>query len=90
VVGATYPAEMAALRQAHPQLTFLVPGVGAQGADLDAMLAAGLNAAGSGLLVNSARGVIYAGDGSSSAIRAAALTLFEGINRGRAVWRAAP
>jgi orotidine-5'-phosphate decarboxylase len=90
VVGATYPAEMAALRQAHPELTFLVPGVGAQGADLDAMLSAGLNTAGSGLLVNSARGVIYAGDGSGSAIRAAALTLFEGINRGRAAWRAAP
>ena len=43
VVGATYPAEMAELRRAHPELWFLVPGIGAQGGDLDATLAAGLD-----------------------------------------------
>ena len=42
VVGATYPAEMAELRRAHPALWFLVPGIGAQGGDLDSTLAAGL------------------------------------------------
>ena len=36
VVGATYPAEMAELRRAHPEIGFLVPGIGAQGGDLDA------------------------------------------------------
>ena len=67
VVGATYPAEMAELRRAHPALWFLVPGIGAQGGDLDDTLAAGLNAAGAGLLINSSRGIIYAGGGESGA-----------------------
>jgi orotidine-5'-phosphate decarboxylase len=90
VVGATYPAEMAALREAHPGLTFLVPGIGAQGGDLAAILAAGLNAAGTGLLINSARGVIYAGGGEAAAIRAAARELYDAINLGREALRAAP
>src|SRR5271168_1377622 len=50
VVGATRPQEMAELRRAHPELPFLVPGIGAQGGDLEAMLAAGLDAKGAGLL----------------------------------------
>ncbi|MEA3135490.1 MAG: orotidine-5-phosphate decarboxylase [Gammaproteobacteria bacterium] len=83
VVGATYPAEMAELRRAHPQLSFLVPGIGAQGGDLDSTLAAGLNATGAGLLINSSRGIIYAGGGAAPAIRAAAADLHAGINRGR-------
>ena len=45
VVGATYPEEMAELRRAHPALWFLVPGIGAQGGDLDSTLAAGLECA---------------------------------------------
>src|SRR5258706_4501831 len=44
VVGATGPREMAELRRAHPGLWFLVPGIGAQGGDLDSILAAGLDA----------------------------------------------
>jgi orotidine-5'-phosphate decarboxylase len=83
VVGATYPAEMAALRQAHPALSFLVPGIGAQGGDLDSTLAAGLNAEGTGLLINSARGIIYAGGGTAAAIHEAAAELHLEINRGR-------
>ncbi|MEA3152174.1 MAG: orotidine-5-phosphate decarboxylase [Gammaproteobacteria bacterium] len=88
VVGATYPAEMAELRQAHPALGFLVPGIGAQGGDLDSTLAAGLDAQGTGLLINSSRGIIYAGGGTSDAIRAAATELHEGISRGRTARRA--
>src|SRR5882762_10920172 len=83
VVGATYPAEMAELRRAHPQLSFLVPGIGAQGGDLDSTLAAGLNAAGAGLLINSSRGIIYAGGGAAENIRTAAADLHRGINQGR-------
>jgi orotidine-5'-phosphate decarboxylase len=83
VVGATYPRELAALREAHPELVFLVPGIGAQGGDLDATLAAGLDADGRGLLVNSARAIIYAGGGRAEAIRAAAAELRTAINRGR-------
>lgn len=83
VVGATYPQEMTELRQAHPQLSFLVPGIGAQGGDLAQTLAAGLDATGAGLLINSSRGIIYAGAGTAPAIRAAAMELHAAINRGR-------
>jgi orotidine-5'-phosphate decarboxylase len=83
VVGATYPKDMADLREAHPELTFLVPGIGAQQGDLDATLAAGLDARGAGLLISSSRNIIYAGGGSSEAIRAAAGQLHSAINRHR-------
>ena len=87
VVGATYPADMAELRRAHPELTFLVPGIGAQGGDLERTLSAGLNAHVTGLLINSARGIIYAGGGTSEAIRAAARTLHRSINDERETFR---
>ena len=83
VVGATYPAEMAQLRRAHPTLPFLVPGIGAQGGDLASTLTAGLDADGDGLLINSSRGIIYAGGGAAESIRAAALELHRQINLGR-------
>jgi orotidine-5'-phosphate decarboxylase len=84
VVGATYPEEMAALRNAHPNMTFLVPGIGAQGGDLKATLDNGLDAERQGLLISSSRQIIFAGD--SAAIRKAALTLRDEINalRGQA------
>jgi orotidine-5'-phosphate decarboxylase len=84
VVGATYPREMAELRRAHADVPFLVPGIGAQGGDLEATLAAGLDARGAGLLINSSRGIIYAGGGSAAAIGAAAAELHSAINRQRA------
>ncbi len=84
VVGATFAQEMAGLREAHPQIPFLVPGIGAQGGDLDATLQAGLDVNGAGLLINSSRGIIYAGGGHAAAIRAAALELREAIERRRA------
>lgn len=80
VVGATYPREMADLRLAHPDVPFLVPGIGAQGGDLEATLAAGLDARGAGLLINSSRNIIYAGGGACGAIRAAAADLKLAIN----------
>jgi orotidine-5'-phosphate decarboxylase len=83
VVGATYPAEMAELRRAHPELWFLVPGIGAQGGDLDRVLTAGLDAVGGGLLINSSRAIIYAGGAEGGAIRAAAVQLRDAINRRR-------
>jgi orotidine-5'-phosphate decarboxylase len=84
VVGATFPREMADLRRAHPDVSFLVPGIGAQGGDLDATLAAGLDAHGAGLLISSSRNIIYAGGGAAGAIREAAAELRTAINRGRA------
>jgi orotidine-5'-phosphate decarboxylase len=83
VVGATYPREMAGLRLAHPEVSFLVPGIGAQGGDLDATLAAGLDASGAGLLISSSRNIIYAGGGAAGAIGEAAAELRTAINRGR-------
>ncbi len=83
VVGATYPREMADLRRAHPDVWFLVPGIGAQGGDLDATLAAGLDARGAGLLINSSRNIIYAGGGTAGAIREAAAELRAAIKASR-------
>ncbi|HEY2633934.1 MAG TPA: orotidine-5'-phosphate decarboxylase [Steroidobacteraceae bacterium] len=83
VVGATYPREMADLRMAHPEVPFLVPGIGAQGGDLDAILAAGLDAHGAGLLISSSRNIIFAGGGEAGAIREAAADLRTAINQRR-------
>ncbi|HEY2464614.1 MAG TPA: orotidine-5'-phosphate decarboxylase [Steroidobacteraceae bacterium] len=88
VVGATVPEEMAELRAAHPNITFLVPGIGAQSGDLKAVLAAGLDAQGMGLLISASRSIIYAGGGAAAAIRAAAAQLHQEINSERASKRA--
>lgn len=59
VVGATYPKEMKKIRSIVGEMTFLVPGIGAQGGDLKAALKAGLNKQGLGLIINSARSIIF-------------------------------
>jgi len=64
VVGATAPDELAAVRDVAPDLPFLVPGVGAQGGDAEAAVTHGL-AEGAGL-VNSSRGIIFAGEGADA------------------------
>lgn len=71
VVGATYPEELALVRKAAPALPFLVPGIGAQGGDLEATIRAGLDAEGRGLLINSSRGILYAEEGPGFATAAA-------------------
>ncbi len=63
VVGATWPEQMRKLREITGDMPFLVPGVGAQGGDVEALVKAGQTADGIGLMVNSARGIIYAGSG---------------------------
>jgi orotidine-5'-phosphate decarboxylase len=70
VVGATTPDELAAVREQVPDLPFLVPGVGAQGGDAEAAVTHGL-ADGVGL-VNSSRGIIFAGEDRGEAFAAAA------------------
>jgi orotidine-5'-phosphate decarboxylase len=60
VVGATYPGELERVRQVIGDMPLLVPGIGAQGGDLEATLKAGLRTDGWGLLINSSRGIIYA------------------------------
>lgn len=73
VVGATYPTELARVRQLCPDLPILLPGIGAQGGDLEAALRAGLDADGRGLLVSASRSIIYAGGAREIAAEAARL-----------------
>jgi orotidine-5'-phosphate decarboxylase len=67
VVGATYPDEMRRIRAIAPQLTFLVPGIGAQGGDVKAVVEAGLDANGGGLMISSSRGILFSDDPAASA-----------------------
>ncbi len=85
VVGATYPEELADIRARTGDMTFLVPGVGAQGGDVDRAVRSGQTAAGGGLVINSSRGIIYAGSGEdfADAARRATLELRDAINRAR-------
>jgi orotidine-5'-phosphate decarboxylase len=59
VVGATYPQQLAELRQALPGVPFLVPGYGTQGGSARDV-AAGFDADGLGAIVNSSRGLTFA------------------------------
>lgn len=61
VVGATYPAEIGEIRNIIGDIPLLVPGVGAQGGGLTAVLENGLDEYKTGLMINSSRGIIYAG-----------------------------
>lgn len=60
VVGATAPEQMKEIRKIAPNMFFLVPGIGTQGGNLEAILQAGLTNEKSGLLIHSARDIIYA------------------------------
>ena len=70
VVGATHPEELGEIRKMLPDYFFLVPGVGAQGGDLQTVAKYGLSKE-CGLLVNSSRGIIYASNKFDFADRAA-------------------
>jgi orotidine-5'-phosphate decarboxylase len=89
VVGATYPDQLAAVRHRCPNLPILLPGIGAQAADLERSVRAGLDASGAGLLVSVSRSVLYAAADDEpdwqGASRAAAETLRDAINQIRAV-----
>jgi len=85
VVGATWPAELERVRAICPELPILLPGVGAQGADLGSAMGAGLDAEGGGVIINSSRQVLYAssGDDFAEAARKVALGLRDEMNRQR-------
>lgn len=70
VVGATYPDEIARVRELTGDMPLLVPGIGAQGGDIEATLRAGQTAAGAGLVVSSSRAVLYASRGEDFAAAA--------------------
>jgi orotidine-5'-phosphate decarboxylase len=74
VVGATYPAELARVRELAPRLPLLIPGIGAQGGDLEASVKAAWRPEGP-IVVSSSRAILYAGAGDdfASAARQAAV-----------------
>jgi orotidine-5'-phosphate decarboxylase len=69
VIGATHPDMLSDVREIAPDHFFLVPGVGAQGGDLQSVAKAALTED-IGLLVNSTRAIIYASQGEHFAVRA--------------------
>ena len=94
VVGATFPEEIARVRELAPTLPLLIPGVGAQGGDAAATVKAGLKTDASGavtgtIVVNSSRAVLYAhssassGDDFASAARRVAMQTRDALNAAR-------
>jgi orotidine-5'-phosphate decarboxylase len=82
VVGATYPEELKIIREQHPDLPFLIPGVGAQGGEIETTVRYGTDKNGERAVVNSSRGIIYASKGKDFALaaRKAAMTLRNHLN----------
>ena len=86
VVGATYPQELADVRQiVGDDMPLLIPGIGAQGGDVAAVVRNGRNSRGTGLMISASRAVLYASSGAdfAEAARACALSLRDEINRYR-------
>ena len=69
VVGATFPEEIAKVRAAVGNMPLLIPGIGAQGGDIDATVKAGriANKPGTGMMINSSRAILYASSGADFA-----------------------
>jgi orotidine-5'-phosphate decarboxylase len=85
VLGATWPAQIAKIRSLVGDMPFLVPGVGAQGGDVEQLVRAGQTAEGTGLMINASRSILYASSGADFAVaaRAETLKLRDLINRYR-------
>ena len=85
VVGATYPRQLAEVRELVGDMPLLVPGVGAQGGDVVQAVQNGQTRSGTGLIVSSARAILYAsaGEDFARAARAATETLRAQINSAR-------
>ncbi len=85
VTGATWPQQLGQVRALVGDMPLLVPGIGAQGGDVEAVVQQGCAIAGGGLLISSSRAILYAGAGEDFAqsARTAASTLRETINRSR-------
>jgi len=71
VVGATYPQELNTIRSICPEMPILIPGVGAQGGNLEASVIAGVDASGERAIISVSRAILYAGDGDDYAVSAA-------------------
>ena len=82
VMGATNPQQLADVRHLCPDMPLLIPGVGAQGGDLEEAVRLGTDERGRRALINSSRGIIYAsgGQGFAQAAGRAAASLRDSIN----------
>ena len=84
VVGATFPDELAQVRAIVGDMPLLVPGVGAQGGDVEATVRSGKTANGAGMMINSSRAILYAapqaGEDFAAAARRVALDTRDAIN----------
>jgi orotidine-5'-phosphate decarboxylase len=85
VVGATFPEELKEIRSIVGDMPLLVPGIGAQGGDVKAAVTSGKTQKGTGLIINSSRGIIYASrrDDFAQAAHKATALLRDEINRYR-------
>lgn len=88
VVGATFPHELAQVRAIVGDMPLLVPGVGAQGGDVEATVRAGRTAMGAGMMINSSRAILYAtpqgGEDFAGAARRVAQDTRDAVNQFRA------
>lgn len=82
VVGATYPEELKLIRERYPEMPLLIPGIGAQGGDLELTISYGVDAHGEKAIINSSRQIIYASkkDDFAQAAHDAATSLRDNIN----------
>lgn len=87
VVGATFPGELAQVRALVGDMPLLVPGIGAQGGDIEATVTAGRTANGGGMMISSSRAILYAkagvGEDYAKAARRIALETRDAINQYR-------
>lgn len=89
VVGATFPEELAQVRKIVGDMPLLVPGIGAQGGDVEASVTAGRSTNGTGMMINSSRAILYAklhdkeDEDFVQAARRVALETRDAINRFR-------
>ncbi|MFZ0869969.1 MAG: orotidine-5'-phosphate decarboxylase [Rhodanobacter sp.] len=85
VTGATWPEQLGEVRALIGDMPLLVPGIGAQGGDVAAVVRNGRSANGNGLLISSSRAILYAGNDAAfgAAARSATQELRDTINRYR-------
>ena len=87
VVGATFPEEIAKVREIVGEMPLLIPGIGAQGGDIPATVQAGrvANAPGTGMIINSSRAILYASqDGNfADAARQAAIATRDALRKAK-------
>lgn len=87
VVGATFPEEIAQVRALVGDMPLLIPGIGAQGGDIEATVKAGRTADGAGMMINSSRAILYAtpkdGEDFAAAAKRVARETRDAINAAR-------